>query len=379
MVRTEVRSTHGDSHLGHVFPDGPRDRGGLRYCINSASLRFVHRDDMEAEGYGDYLDQVEDVEMSDRTRSSGRRLLLGHAGPDPQHARRDLDARRLHRRRRAERDLSQPRHPCRGDRDRLRSGARSATASCWSSSSRSTIPTTLNRQGNDLGTSYRSAIFYTERRAEARRRGHDRRCRRLRPVAGQGRHRSRAGRRLLGGRARAPGLSGAHPERLHLPLRAAGLGAAPARRSLSGSGKPFGACRSRTGSSAVDVTPRPETAPADASASKVHADTCRNCWLACSGLDARPQATSEWPGSRTRTREPEMRRDTSGCRWTLHWSRRQESNLYLPLRRRPFYPLNYGERERRDSLMGAGAGLQLSSARSRSRRASCPRPTARAA
>jgi peptide-methionine (R)-S-oxide reductase len=61
MIRTEVRSSHGDSHLGHVFPDGPRDRGGLRYCINSASLRFVHRDEMEAEGYGDYLDQVEDI------------------------------------------------------------------------------------------------------------------------------------------------------------------------------------------------------------------------------------------------------------------------------------------------------------------------------
>lgn len=61
MVRTEVRSKHGDSHLGHVFPDGPPDRGGLRYCINSASLRFVHRDDMEAEGYGAYLNQVEDV------------------------------------------------------------------------------------------------------------------------------------------------------------------------------------------------------------------------------------------------------------------------------------------------------------------------------
>jgi len=61
MVRTEVRSVHGDSHLGHVFPDGPSDRGGLRYCINSASLRFIPRDEMEAAGYGEYLDQVEEA------------------------------------------------------------------------------------------------------------------------------------------------------------------------------------------------------------------------------------------------------------------------------------------------------------------------------
>jgi peptide-methionine (R)-S-oxide reductase len=60
MIRTELRSSAGDSHLGHVFPDGPQEAGGLRYCINSASLRFIPLDQLESEGYGSYFKVFQD-------------------------------------------------------------------------------------------------------------------------------------------------------------------------------------------------------------------------------------------------------------------------------------------------------------------------------
>jgi peptide-methionine (R)-S-oxide reductase len=69
MDRVEMRSAHADSHLGHVFPDGPTEAGGLRYCVNSASLRFIHRDDLEAQGYGQYL-RLFTIDISEEHQSA---------------------------------------------------------------------------------------------------------------------------------------------------------------------------------------------------------------------------------------------------------------------------------------------------------------------
>jgi len=161
MARTEVRSGEADSHLGHVFDDGPRDKGGLRYCINSASLRFIPVDDLEKEGYARFLpvfgkkapaakDQLATLAggcfwgMQDLLRKQPGVIStrVGYTGGKVTHA-------------------TYQNHEGHAEAVEIRFDPTKTTyEALLRFFFRMHDPTTLNRQGNDMGTSYRSAIFY---------------------------------------------------------------------------------------------------------------------------------------------------------------------------------------------------------------------------